>query len=136
MLELPVTAGVTAVVTEESAGDWQARHQRLDLGGNVCLYCRPFANQPTSDEFSRLLEQFLQLKAERNLDLVVFDPLADFLPARENDPPACSTRPSWNISDLYLDELCALDGGVATRSHPRPQRRKIEVVSAAGRVLA
>ncbi len=86
LLDLPVTAGVTAVVTEESPSDWHSRHQRLDLGSNVCLFCRPFANQPTRDEFTRLLEQFLKLKQERNLDLVVFDPLADFLPARENDP--------------------------------------------------
>ncbi len=86
LLDLAVTAGVTAIVTEESAGDWQARHQRLDLGGNVCLFCRPFGNQPTRDEFTQMLEQLWKLKEERNLDLVVFDPLADFLPARENDP--------------------------------------------------
>lgn len=86
LLERPVTAGATAVVTEESAADWQARHQRLDLGGNVCLFCRPFANQPTRDDYLRLLDQFLKLKEDRNLDLVIFDSLADFLPARENDP--------------------------------------------------
>jgi hypothetical protein len=86
LLERVVTAGVTAVVTEESAADWQQRHQRLDLGGNVCLFCRPFGNRPTRDEFTRLLDQFLILREQRSLDLVVFDPLADFLPARENDP--------------------------------------------------
>lgn len=86
LLELSVTAGVTAVVTEESAADWHARHQRLDFGDKVCLYCRPFANQPTSEEFSQLMCEFLKLKEERNLDLAIFDPLSHFLPARENDP--------------------------------------------------
>ena len=86
LLDRVVTAGVTAVVTEESAGDWQARHQRLDLGGNVCLFCRPFANLPTSEEYAQLLGKLRTLKEERSLDLVIFDPLADFLPARENDP--------------------------------------------------
>jgi AAA domain len=86
LLDRVVTAGVTAVVTEESAGDWQARHERLDLGANVCLFCRPFANLPTSEEYAQLLGQLRHLKEERSLDLVIFDPLADFLPARENDP--------------------------------------------------
>ena len=41
-----------------------------------------------------------------------------------------------NIADLHLDELDVLDGGLAARSHARPQRRQIEVVGAEGRVLA
>ena len=88
LLDLSVTAGVTAVVSEESAADWHDRHRRLGLGDNVCLFCRPFPSRPLPDEYVRMLDQFLRLKEERGLDLVVFDPLAECWPARENDPPA------------------------------------------------
>ena len=33
-----------------------------------------------------MLAQLQNLKEERGLDLIIFDPLANFLPARENDP--------------------------------------------------
>lgn len=109
LLDLPVSAGVTAVVTEEAAADWHARHQRLDLGGNVCLFCRPFACQPTADEYGQLLGELLKLKAERNLDLVIFDPLADFLPARENDPAGLlqSLHPLRRLADAGISFLLA-----------------------------
>jgi hypothetical protein len=109
LLDFPVSAGVTAVVTEESAADWHARHQRLDLGANVCLFCRPFANQPTPEDYARLLHELHILRTERNVDLVLFDPLADFLPARENDPTGLlqALHPLRRLAEAGLSILLA-----------------------------
>jgi len=109
LLDRVVTAGVTAVVTEESAGDWHARHQRLDLGANVCLFCRPFAHSPTNEDYAQLLALLRNLKEERGLDLVIFDPLANFLPARENDPTSLlqALHPLRRLAETGISFLLA-----------------------------
>src|SRR5271165_5891659 len=37
-----VAAGKAAVITEEAAGNWHNRCQKLGIGDHVSFYCRPF----------------------------------------------------------------------------------------------
>jgi hypothetical protein len=89
LLDLAVRPGLTAVVTEEPAALWRPRCRKLGIGPNVCFFHRPFAARPTPAEFAALLAHLLDLKTRRGIDLVVFDPLARFLPIRcENSAEA------------------------------------------------
>ena len=81
----PVTAGRAAVVSEEAPADWLARGRRLDLAGHVCWFCRPFAGKPRPPEWHALLDRLAALRAERGVDLAVIDPLAHFLPGRDEN---------------------------------------------------
>jgi hypothetical protein len=79
---LPVKAGRAAMISEESAGEWDARCRKLRIGTDRHLnfYCRPFANRPTMVEWRGMIQGLLDLRRRDGLDLVVIDPIAVFLP--------------------------------------------------------
>jgi len=79
---LATTPGATIVVSEEPKDLWPMRRRRLGIGSEVGVMQRPFQGLPTLAEIRDLNQQILGLKAEHGVDLVVFDPLAAFLPAR------------------------------------------------------
>jgi hypothetical protein len=79
-LGLAVTPGVSLVVSEEPRDLWPERCRRHRLGPEVGVLTRPFAGRPTVAQLDRLTADLVQLKAERGLDLVVFDSLAPVLP--------------------------------------------------------
>jgi hypothetical protein len=74
-----------AVVTEESADHWVERGRRLGLGPDLWLLCEPFRAKPTAAQWGALIDRLGQLRAEKGLDLVVIDPLAPFLPGRDEN---------------------------------------------------
>jgi hypothetical protein len=89
LLGQTVTPGVTTVITEELRPHWRARIELLSPGPNVCFFFRPFDGRPTQEQFNNLLTLLLQLRQDRQIDLVVIDPLACFLPIRtENSAEA------------------------------------------------
>lgn len=109
-----VAPGVSAIVTEEPAGLWQERSAKLGFGPRDCFLCRPFVGAPALAQWQELLDYLGELHRERGVDLAVIDPLAYFLPAREE-----------NHARLLLDALLPLRGlaqeGVALLllHHPR-----------------
>ncbi len=108
LLDRPVRPGLTAVVTEETAPIWRVRCRKLGFGANVCFFHRPFASRPTPAEFAALIAQLLDLKVRRSIDLVVFDPLAKFLPVRsENSAEAMqeALEPLHRLTDAGLAVL-------------------------------
>lgn len=86
LLNRVVEPGGAVIVSEEDPTLWQRRQERLDFGPNVGFWCRPFAGRPTAERWGALLDELLELRQSRNIDLVVIDPLAMFVPASENHP--------------------------------------------------
>lgn len=86
LLNRSVLPGATVVVSEEDLTLWRRRQRRLDFGPRVGFWCRPFAGRPTPEAWHALLDQLLDLRDARGIDLVVIDPLAMFLPGSENHP--------------------------------------------------
>jgi len=78
----PVRAGRALVVSEESRAHWADRLMRMRLGPNVDLLARPFRGRPSVDEWNTLIDEAGQLHEQGELDLLVIDPLASFLPGR------------------------------------------------------
>lgn len=69
-----------AIISEENRSLWQLRSRRLDFGPHAQLFCRPFPNSPSFDEWDALMERLLQLKSTSGLELVIIDTLAPLLP--------------------------------------------------------
>jgi hypothetical protein len=80
-----LTAGKTAVVSEESMVHWNDRGRRLDFGHHTCFFCRPFRGKPTVAQWQALLDHLAALAEPEGIDLVVIDPLAHFLPGRDEN---------------------------------------------------
>jgi hypothetical protein len=83
-----VSPARAAVVTEEPGEDWVERGRRLDLGADLQLHCQPFRGKPTAAQWRALIDQLGQYHADRGLELVVIDPLAHFLPGRDENSAA------------------------------------------------
>jgi hypothetical protein len=91
--------GRTAVVCEEHELHWGQRRRTLDFANDVAFFCRPFGgHKPNMREWQGLINSIALLDLDRRIDLVVFDPLAPFLPGR------CE-----NHAELMLEALLALD---------------------------
>ena len=85
LLGLAVAPGVSLIVSEEPRDLWPARFRRHGLGQEVAVLSRPFTGRPTFAQLSQLSADILGLQQQRGLDLVVFDSLAMFLPARDEN---------------------------------------------------
>jgi hypothetical protein len=84
----PLTAGKTAVVSEESASHWNLRRRRLDFGSHAWFLCRPFCGKPSPAEWLALIDGLAAMRERDGVGLVVLDPLAYFLPGRNESHPA------------------------------------------------
>jgi hypothetical protein len=82
---LPLAAGKAVVVSEESRDLWYRRHQKLNFGDHLGWICRPFPGKPRLDEWHSFIDQLAALSDQRGLNLAVIDPLASFLPARNEN---------------------------------------------------
>jgi hypothetical protein len=84
-LGLKVRSGISIVVSEEPRDLWPQRNRQHDFGSELSIVTRPFAGRPTVADLEALNHHLLEYKAKRGLDLVVFDSLAYFLPARSEN---------------------------------------------------
>lgn len=84
-LGLNVRAGNTIVISEEPRDLWPDRQRRHGFGPELSVLTRPFAGRPSLADLGDLSRQLLELQAKRGLDLVVFDSLAFFCPARSEN---------------------------------------------------
>ncbi|MSR53093.1 MAG: AAA family ATPase [Gemmataceae bacterium] len=102
------------VVSEESRQTWADRLQRMPVGKHCQLLARPFPRRPSPEEWDRLTDHALEQHAAGELDLLVVDPLAKFLPG--------STESDLNALLRMLDPLQQLTEagvGVLILHHPR-----------------
>ena len=95
---LKVAPANVLVVSEESSADWDARCTRLGLENHVSFVCRPFRAKPSEEEWLMLVEGIETVCRQKDITLVVIDPLASFLPGRDE-----------NVAGAMLDRLLALD---------------------------
>ncbi|HMF18351.1 MAG TPA: AAA family ATPase [Gemmataceae bacterium] len=75
-----LVAGRAAVVSEEPLQLWQERNEHLDLGKHVYFFCRPYSDAASMPLWHSLIEKLIRLNEKERLDLIVIDPLAEFLP--------------------------------------------------------
>src|SRR5262249_42926882 len=59
LADLTVRPGRAAVISEEDPEDWDTRCQKLQIGGNVVLFCRPFAAKPSMAQWHGLIQAML-----------------------------------------------------------------------------
>jgi AAA domain len=84
----PLTAGRTAIVSEESRQQWHLRRGRLDFGNHTWFLCRPFPARPSPPQWLALIDRLAELRRHDGVDLVVIDSLAHFLPSRTENHAA------------------------------------------------
>lgn len=123
-LDRPVAPGKVLIVSEESRETWAERVRRMPIGKHCRLLARPFPRRPTSEAWERLIELGMEMQAAGQLDLLVIDPLAKFLPG--------SSDGDINSLEQMLDPLrCLTDGGAGVLILHHPRKRKSEEGSTA-----
>src|SRR5690606_3540616 len=75
-----VCAGRVLVLSEEPLDDWRTRHELFGAWPHVGLECRPLKSSPSLAQWHWLIGKLCRLRHEQNVDLVVIDSLAVFLP--------------------------------------------------------
>ena len=113
-LDRAVTPAKILVISEESRDTWAERMQRMPIGAHCQLLSRPFQRRPTPESWNRLIHEAVSLRAAGNLDLLMIDPLAKFLPG--------TTESDLNALLEMLDPLQRLTeagAGVIILHHPR-----------------
>jgi hypothetical protein len=109
-----LAAGKAVVVSEESPAQWLLRSRQLDFAGQVCWLCRPFRGKPSSDQWLALLDRLAELRHRQGVALVVIDPLAAFLPGRDESGAA-----GMLAALAPLQRLTTLGMSVLLLHHPR-----------------
>ncbi len=112
------------VLSEESESHWADRLRRMPIGSHAQLISRPFRGRPTPEDWSDLIDRAVDESAAGQLDLVVVDPLASFLPGR------CESDAASLLEALQpLHRLTAAGMAVLLLHHPR--KKKSEAGSSA-----
>ena len=111
---LDVRPAKAVVVSEEGPLHWARRGERLDLAGHVCWYCRPFRSKPRPDQWLALLDRVLELRQQHDLGLLIIDPLAAFLPGRDENSAGTMLE-----ALLPLQRLTTAGMAVLVLHHPR-----------------
>jgi hypothetical protein len=110
----PLRPGKAVVVSEESPQHWYQRSQKLHFGDHLCWFCRPFRGKPSPEEWLALLEHLRTLHGQHRFDLVVIDPLASFLPGRDENNAGVMLA-----ALLPLQQLTKQGVSVLVLHHPR-----------------
>jgi hypothetical protein len=85
---LPVAPAKVLVLSEESPEHWLQRSRNFDYTSHVAWFCRPFAGKPTPQQWLQFLDHIFTLHQHLGLQLLVIDPLATFLPGRDENNAA------------------------------------------------
>jgi hypothetical protein len=111
---LEVARSRAAIVSEGRRENWRRRHDLLQFGDDLVFLCRPFEARSTLQTWRALVDHLARLGKQEAIDLVVIDPLAQFLPgAAENS--------SCAILDALqpFEQLTAAGQSVLLLHHPR-----------------
>ncbi|HEV3261656.1 MAG TPA: AAA family ATPase [Gemmataceae bacterium] len=103
-----VRPGRAVVISEESHLNWQQRNQKLHFGDNITFLCRPFPGKPTMQEWSALVDALVLLRQRDGLDLVVIDPLVNFLPGRNENLAGSLVEVLLTLQRLTSVGVCVL----------------------------
>lgn len=123
-LERSVAPAKVLVVSEESRDVWADRVRRMPIGEHCRLLARPFPRRPSPAAWERLIELGMELRGAGELDLLVIDPLAKFLPG--------STENNLNSLQQMLDPLqCLTEDGIGVTILHHPRKRQSEEGSSA-----
>lgn len=112
-----VAAGKALVVSEESTTLWADRLRRIPVGPHVQLLARPFRGRPTFDQWYALLDEAGRRRQAGELDLLVIDPMAVFLPGAWESSPTVLADALGPVRGLTAAGLSAL-----LLHHPRKGR--------------
>jgi hypothetical protein len=109
-----VRRGSALVVSEESIAQWAARLRQTPIGPSVKLMARPFRGRPSIEEWNALVDDAREMRSRGELDLLVIDPLAAFLPGR------CESDAATLLEMLQPLHALAVEGAaVLLLHHPR-----------------
>jgi hypothetical protein len=108
---LAVRPGKTVVISEEPLSLWAERARRYDFGNQVCFFSRPFRSAPSPEDWQALVGRILDLRAERQVDLVVIDPIAPLLRHENHARGILDTL-------MPLSDLASHGMGVLITHHP------------------
>jgi len=113
-LDRPCQPAKCLVVSEESREHWHTRLKAMPVGSHSRLMPRPFIGRPTPEAWNRLVDHAAGLREAHELDLLVVDPLASFLPGHsESDPGTLLTMLQ------PLQRLAGMGVAVLILHHPR-----------------
>jgi hypothetical protein len=113
----PLTTTRAAIVSEESAGMWLKRTEKLDFGAHVCWFCRPFRGRPTLLQWQALIDRLAVLRRTEGVGLVIIDTLAAFLASRTEN----NANSMLDVL-LPLQQLTELGMAVLILHHPRKKQ--------------
>jgi hypothetical protein len=110
----PVQKARVVVLSEESPSLWRARAGKLTFGESNTFLCRPFRGKPRPEDWTELIDRLVALHGSEGLDLVVIDPVASFLPGRNENSATV-------VLEVLapLQRLTALGVAVLLFHHPR-----------------
>jgi hypothetical protein len=111
---LAVRPGRAVVLSEEDPDLWRDRAARLGLGDHVTVLSRPFrGRRPTRDQWHQLIDSLVGRHEAVGFEVLVVDPLADFLPSRTENNAAV-------VLDMLmpLQELTRRGVGLLILHHP------------------
>lgn len=113
-LDLATRPGRAWVISEEHDDLWRDRVRAYPIGNHVDLFPRPFRGRPTPAEWSDLIDSAADARIAGELDLVVVDPLASFLPGH------CESNAAALLDALHpLHRLTSAGAAVLLLHHPR-----------------
>ena len=103
-----------AIVSEERVVSWQRRHRQLHFGNNLTFLCRTADARPTQESWEGLVDHLLRLRSQKQVELVIIDPLAPLLPGGSENLAA-------GIRGVLapLERLTAARMSVLLLHHPR-----------------
>jgi hypothetical protein len=114
---LPLAAGTAIVATTEFRATWDERCRPLGIGPNVHFLIRPFyGSRPTLAQWLAFAAALSRLHREEPFDLLLLDPIADFLPGN-------ATRYAPALLDCLvpLQELTAAGAAIWLLHRPHGQ---------------
>ena len=121
LLDRPIAAGKTVVISEEPRSLWSERCRHFEFGGKLCLFPEPFAQLPSADEWRGLVQRVADLHTMHGVDLLVIDSLTHFLRAE-----TCAV----GMLDLIMPIRALTRQGLAALLMHHPRRQHTDVGSA------
>jgi len=107
-------ASRTLMVSEESPQHWVERLRTMPVASGARVMSRPFLTRPTSEQWESLVDHAISLRQAGELDLLVVDPIASFLPGRSE-----SDAGTLMAMLQPLQRLAASGVAVLLLHHPR-----------------
>ncbi len=128
---LRVAPGKVLYVTEESEGRWAQRRDKLGLKDHLSFVVRPFKGKPDWSQWNAFLDYLRGLQRQRAYDLIVFDPLSNLWPVKdENDAPQVQQ------AIMPLPSLVGEAAGLLSHHHRKGDGNEATAARGSGALMA